>query len=282
VDQWRARPNTWASPLRETVDRMFEQASAPYANTSAVIGVNTGYQSLPVHVWETGEAHRAALLAPGDEQSISVTVHDDTCAVEGELKFQAPQGARDVWQECAPVEFRRSLQLGSAVDLAARRRQLCKWCAAGKHAQSGTRTAETGAGSRGQEFRTTTRVRLSHRNGLTVKAGARTVACRRPPSSLIFAELPGSRVKRMISILSAWSAWAGSLGRKPIRAKAIRRSQNRVPELLGVRLARQTTGSYLGASWFGPLPIVGERLALPVSSRLIGPASVAASGAYTG
>jgi len=117
VDLWRSRPNAWTSPLRETVDRMFDQAYAPYSNASGATGGSTGYQSLPVNIWETDDGYGAALLAPGmDEQSISVTVHDDTLAVEGELTFQTPQGARVVWQEFAPVKFRRSLRLGSAVD----------------------------------------------------------------------------------------------------------------------------------------------------------------------
>ena len=57
------------------------------------------------------------LLAPGlDEQSINVTVHEDTLAIEGELKFTVPEGARPIWQEFGPTKFRRSLRLGAAVD----------------------------------------------------------------------------------------------------------------------------------------------------------------------
>ena len=58
-----------------------------------------------------------ALLAPGlDEQSINVTVHEDTLAIEGELKVSVPEGAKAVWQEFGPAKFRRSLRLGAAVD----------------------------------------------------------------------------------------------------------------------------------------------------------------------
>jgi HSP20 family protein len=117
VDLWRTRPNTYTSPLSQAFDRMVEQAFAPYSSAGAASGGSTGYQSLPVNIWETDEGYSAALLAPGiDEQSITVTVHDDTLAVEGELKFQTPTGSRVVWQEFAPVKFRRSLRLGSAVD----------------------------------------------------------------------------------------------------------------------------------------------------------------------
>jgi len=117
VDMWRTRPNTYTSPLSQAFDRMVEQAFAPYSSTGPANGGSTGYQSLPVNIWETDEGYSAALLAPGvDEQSISVTVHDDTLAVEGELQFQTPTGSRVVWQEFAPVKFRRSLRLGSVVD----------------------------------------------------------------------------------------------------------------------------------------------------------------------
>src|SRR4051794_4196116 len=109
VDLWRTRPNTWTSPFAQAFERVMDQAYAPYSNANTANGGNTGYQSLPVSIWETEDGYGAALLAPGmDEQSISVTVHDDTLAVEGELSFHAPQGSRVVWQEFAPVKFRRS------------------------------------------------------------------------------------------------------------------------------------------------------------------------------
>ena len=115
IDLWRTRPYTM-TPLSQWVDRFFDQAFGP-AYTAAGDGGTTGFQSLPVNVWETGEGYHAALLAPGlDEQSIKVTVHEDTLAIEGELRFQVPEGARPVWQEFGPARFRRSLRLGAAVD----------------------------------------------------------------------------------------------------------------------------------------------------------------------
>jgi HSP20 family protein len=116
IDLWRTRPYTsFNTPLRQWVDRVFDEAftreSAAPSNTSA------GFQSLPVNVWETPEGYQAALLAPGlDEQSINVTVHDDTLAIEGELQFSVPEGAKPIWQEFGPSKFRRSLRLGAAVD----------------------------------------------------------------------------------------------------------------------------------------------------------------------
>ncbi len=116
IDLWRTRPYLYTNtPLRQWVDRVFDDAfvreGAQTPNGSA------GYQSLPVNVWETPDGYQAALLAPGlDEQSINVTVHDDTLVIEGELGFSVPEGAKPVWQEFGPSKFRRSLRLGTAVD----------------------------------------------------------------------------------------------------------------------------------------------------------------------
>jgi HSP20 family protein len=115
IDIRRTRPYTVNNaPLRQWVDRMFDEFVPQYqANGQA------GFQSLPVNVWETPEGYQAALLAPGlDEQTINVTVHDDTLSIEGELTFQVPEGAKTVWQEFGPAKFRRSLRLGTAVEAA--------------------------------------------------------------------------------------------------------------------------------------------------------------------
>lgn len=115
IDLWRTRPYS-LSTLNQAVDRLFEQAFTP-SYGSGTNGGTTGFQSLPVNVWETPDGYQAALLAPGlDEQSINVTAHDDTLAIEGDLRFQMPENARAVWQEFGPSKFRRSLRLGSAVD----------------------------------------------------------------------------------------------------------------------------------------------------------------------
>src|SRR5437764_1312825 len=117
IDLWRTRPYSgYSTPLRQWVDRVFDEAlareGAPASN-----GAAAGFQSLPVNVWETPEGYQAALLAPGlDEESINVTVHDDTLAIEGELRFNVPEGSKPIWQEFGPSKFRRSLRLGLAVD----------------------------------------------------------------------------------------------------------------------------------------------------------------------
>ena len=116
IDLFRTRPFTAPASLNQLVDRVFEQSFGP-AYAQASNGGSTGWQSLPVNVWESAEGYHAALLAPAlDEESLNVTVHDDTLSIEGELKFQAPENARMVWQEFGPSKFRRSLRLGVAVD----------------------------------------------------------------------------------------------------------------------------------------------------------------------
>jgi HSP20 family protein len=118
IDLWRTRPYMMGT-FNQAVDRLFEEAFSPFLTRSAGDGGATGVQSLPVNVWETDDGYQAALMAPGlDEQSLNVTVHEDTLAIEGELKFQAPEGARTIWQEFGPARFRRSLRLGAAVDAA--------------------------------------------------------------------------------------------------------------------------------------------------------------------
>ena len=113
IDMWRTRPYGMGT-LRQAVDRIFDEA---LSNSGAPDGATTGYQSMPVNVWETPEGYQAAVLSPGlDQQSINVSVHDETLAIEGELKFDIPQGAKTVWQEFMPARFRRSLRLGAAID----------------------------------------------------------------------------------------------------------------------------------------------------------------------
>jgi HSP20 family protein len=104
------------------VERQFLEALEPYFATdsgSAANGGTTGVQSLPVNVWETADGYGATFLAPGlVAESINVTFHDDTLAIEGELRYDVPEGAKAVWQEFGSATFRRSLRLPAGVDSA--------------------------------------------------------------------------------------------------------------------------------------------------------------------
>lgn len=117
IELWRTRPYT--NSLSEAIDRLFEQTFVPFTTGGHADGGSTGYESLPVNVWETQAAYHAALMAPGlDEQTINVTFHEDTLAIEGTLAFQAPEDATVILQEFnpGPAKFRRSLRLGVFVD----------------------------------------------------------------------------------------------------------------------------------------------------------------------
>ena len=113
MEMWRTRPHA-VSTLRTAFDRLFDEALGASGSENTT---TPGFQSLPLNVWETSEGYQAAMLAPGlDEQSINVTVQDESLIVEGELRIQAPEGARVVWQEFGPSRFRRALRLGGAID----------------------------------------------------------------------------------------------------------------------------------------------------------------------
>ena len=118
IDLWRTRP--MSSPMSRAVDRLFEEAFAPFygGRDGGAAGTgHTGVQSLPVTIWETDDAFHAALMAPGlAEDSLNVTVQEDTLSVEGESRFQPPEGARMIWQEFGPTRFRRSLRFGTPID----------------------------------------------------------------------------------------------------------------------------------------------------------------------
>ena len=152
IDLWRTRPYSNFNsnqPLRQWVDRVFDDAFARESQQGN--GSAAGFQSLPVNVWETPEGYQAALLAPGlDEETINVTVHDDTLVIEGELRFSVPEGAKPIWQEFGPSKFRRSLRLGSAVDPVTRGGDLPWRLTAGDDAQSRARQAapDSGPGQR--------------------------------------------------------------------------------------------------------------------------------------
>src|ERR1700704_5656939 len=119
IDLWRTRP-FMSNPMGRAVDRLFEEAFAPFygGRDAASSGSGqTGVQTLPVTIWETPDAFHAALMAPGlDENSLNATVQEDTLSVEGEMKFQPPEGARMIWQEFGPMRFRPAMRFGTAID----------------------------------------------------------------------------------------------------------------------------------------------------------------------
>src|SRR3979411_1911288 len=101
IDLWRTRP-FMANPMNRAVDRFGQEAFPSFyggRDGGAESSGQTGVQSLPVTIWETGDAFHAALMAPGvDQNTLTVTVQEDTLSIEGEMNFEPPEGARMIWQ----------------------------------------------------------------------------------------------------------------------------------------------------------------------------------------
>ena|SRR5437868_4031103 len=113
IDVQRTRP-LMSNPTGRAVDRLFDETFAPFYGGREG---DAGTQSLPVTIWETDDGFYAAFLAPGlEEDSINVTVQEETLSVAGELKLQSPVGARMIWQEFGPRQFRRFLRFGTSID----------------------------------------------------------------------------------------------------------------------------------------------------------------------
>ncbi len=99
--------------LRDAFDRLFENAFTP------VMGGNSGTSSagIATNVWETGDGYQVAMLMPGvNPEQITLTTLGNTITVEGSLEFSQPEGARVVWQEFGPSQFRRQIGLPADVD----------------------------------------------------------------------------------------------------------------------------------------------------------------------
>ena len=103
IDVQRTRP-LMSNPTGRAVDRLFDETFAPFYGGRES---DAGTQSLPVTIWETDDAFYAAFLAPGlEEDSINVTVQEETLSVAGELKLQSPVGARMIWPRWLAPEVR--------------------------------------------------------------------------------------------------------------------------------------------------------------------------------
>jgi HSP20 family molecular chaperone IbpA len=93
TELWRTRP--YARDLQHIVDGFYEQAFAPFTSGNPADGGSTGFQTLPVNVWETDDAYLATLMAPGlDEKTINITMHQDTLAIERALCRRTASGDR--------------------------------------------------------------------------------------------------------------------------------------------------------------------------------------------
>ena len=99
-------------PLAAAFDRLFDSAFTP------VTGSNGGASSgVAANVWETDEGYQIALLAPGvDPEQVEITALRNTITVSGSLEVGQPEGAKAVWQEFGPSQFRRQIGLPAEVN----------------------------------------------------------------------------------------------------------------------------------------------------------------------
>ena len=110
IELWRTRPYT--NPLGQALDRLFEQTFVPYGTAGLADGGSTGYQSLPVNVWETEAAYHAALIAPGlDEQTMKARLPSRRRMARrwsgrNLIQVQRSSAAHCVWER--PLTRRRS------------------------------------------------------------------------------------------------------------------------------------------------------------------------------
>ncbi len=99
-------------PLRDAFDRLFESAFTPFLGAGADASM-----AIPVNVWETNDAYQVALLVPGAQpDNVEVTALGNTITVAGSLEMGQPEGAKPIWQEFGPSQFRRQIGLPAEVD----------------------------------------------------------------------------------------------------------------------------------------------------------------------
>jgi HSP20 family protein len=110
MTRWNDAP---VMSLRDAFDRLFENAFTP------VMGGGSGSPAsgIAANVWETGDGYQVAMLMPGvNPEQITLTTLGNTITVEGSLELSQPEGARVVWQEFGPAQFRRQIGLPADVD----------------------------------------------------------------------------------------------------------------------------------------------------------------------
>jgi len=116
-----ARTNSYARPsergmlpLRDAFDRLFDSAFTPFAGAGAGAYADNGIKA---NIWETDDAYQVALLVPGaSAENVEVTALGNTITVSGTLAAAPPEGAKAVWQEFGPSEFRRQIGLPGDVN----------------------------------------------------------------------------------------------------------------------------------------------------------------------
>jgi HSP20 family protein len=108
-----ARTSEYRSlPLSAAFDRLLQSAFTPVTG-----GHGDMSSGVAANIWETNDAYQIALLAPGiDPEQVEITALRNTITVAGSLEVGQPEGAKTIWQEFGPSQFRRQIGLPSEVE----------------------------------------------------------------------------------------------------------------------------------------------------------------------
>jgi HSP20 family protein len=115
LTRWNDTP---ALSLRDAFSQVFDNTFAPVLNNGPS-SYQAGYNQpgTAANIWESGDEYQIAVMIPGvDPDKVNLTTVGNTLTIEGALELSAPEGAKSVWQEFGPTQFRRQISLPSGVD----------------------------------------------------------------------------------------------------------------------------------------------------------------------
>ena len=102
-------------PLRQAMDRLFEQAFATFPLWA---DVRQGYH-VPVDIYEDHERYVIRAILPGVKpEDVELTCHEGTVILAGKARPWATDGLEPIVREIGDVAFRREIRLPSDVDAA--------------------------------------------------------------------------------------------------------------------------------------------------------------------
>jgi HSP20 family protein len=103
-------------PLREAVDRLFEQAFTAYPT---LWSERPGPLSVPMNVYEAPDHFVVWALLPGIKpEDVQITVEQGTLTIAGEFKPFVKEGWKPLFQEIGSGYFRREFRLPTEIDAA--------------------------------------------------------------------------------------------------------------------------------------------------------------------
>jgi HSP20 family protein len=116
LTRWNDAP---AMSLRDAFNQFFDDAFTPVASNgiSYQYHSNGHYSNPAANIWETGDEYQVMVMLPGvDPDNVELTTLGRTLTIEGAFELNSPEGAKAVWQEFGPAQFRRQVQLPAEVD----------------------------------------------------------------------------------------------------------------------------------------------------------------------